>query len=75
MGFRHFWTDASTWLNSHTFLSLHILQHIIIIISIAKGTSKELFIRLVALSDLGQVGTTIPISSQQSLAKEPLKNK
>jgi hypothetical protein len=50
------------------FLSVHILQHIIMMISIANGMFRDLLILLVALSNLNEVGTDIPIALQQFLA-------
>jgi hypothetical protein len=52
-----------------------ILQHIIIISSIAKGMFRDLLILFVALSGFSQVGIATPIAFQQFLAKGNLKNK
>jgi hypothetical protein len=70
----HIWTDGSSPLKIHEFLSTQMLQHIMIMISIAKGIPRVHLIRRVALSGLNQVGTTTPISCQQFWAKEHLKN-
>jgi hypothetical protein len=60
-------------LKSQSFLSVHIHQHMIIIISIVKGTMSSLLICLVALAGFNHVATLTPICLQQFLAKEHLK--
>jgi hypothetical protein len=61
--------------NQIKFLSIHIHQHMIIIISIANGTLSFLLMCLIALSAMSHVGTFIPICAQQFLAKGHLKNR
>jgi hypothetical protein len=58
-------TVGAMLLKIQAFLSIQMLQHMMIIISIAKGIPRQLFMRLVALSGLSQVGTTTPIVRQQ----------
>jgi hypothetical protein len=60
-------------LKSPSFLSIHMHQHMIIIISIAKGTLSNLLICLVALVGFNHMGTLTPICIQQFLANEHLK--
>jgi hypothetical protein len=48
----HFDIDGSSPLNNHIFLFFRILQHMIIMMSIAKGTPSLLLICLVALASL-----------------------
>jgi hypothetical protein len=60
-------------LKNQEFISFQILQHMIIIMSIAKGRPRLLLIRLVALSGLNQLGIDTPIGIQQFLAKGHLR--
>jgi hypothetical protein len=65
-----FCTVGSTLLDTHLFLSIHILQHIKIIISMANGTQSFLLMYLIALSGFNHVGTEMPICSKHCFAKE-----
>jgi hypothetical protein len=49
--------------------------HIIIVISVAKGTPNALLMCFVALFGFNQVGTMAPICKQQLFAKDHLRNK
>jgi hypothetical protein len=66
---------GSLLLNSQEFLAVQIDQHIIMMISIAKATPRDLLILLIALIGGSQEGTLTPICAQQFLAKLHLKNR
>jgi hypothetical protein len=71
----HFSMEGSSLLKTQGFLSFHMDQHMRIMMSIANGTPKALFMCLVTLSGLSHEGTTTPIICQQFLAKEHLKSR
>jgi hypothetical protein len=52
----HLSTDGSSPLKSQAFLSFHMHQHIVIVISMAKETPRFRLMCLVALASLGHVG-------------------
>jgi hypothetical protein len=60
-------------LKSQSFLSVQMHQHMIVNISIAKGSLSSLLICLVALAGFNHVETLTLICIQQFLAKEHLK--
>jgi hypothetical protein len=67
--------DGSRLLKIHEFLLDQMLQHMMIIMSMANGRPIIVLILLTALFGYNQVGMLIPIYCQQFFAKGHLKNK
>jgi hypothetical protein len=67
--------EGSSFLNNQLFLSVQMLQHMMMISSIANGAFNCLLIFLTARCGLSRAGTCTPIRSQQFLAKGHLRNR
>jgi hypothetical protein len=68
-------TEGSSFLNSQLLCSVQMLQHIMMITSIANGTLNCLLMFLTARCGLSHVGTCTPMSNQHLLANGHLRKR